>query len=45
MIRGGVLPRLSKAEVKRCGMPSRAMFRTTPLMKISIKKEQDKGRL
>ena len=45
VIWGGMLPRLSKAEVRRYGLPSRVMFQTTPLIRISIRKEQDKGRL
>ena len=39
-----MLPLLGKAEVRRCGLTSKAMFRTIPLMRISIKKEQDRGR-
>ena len=30
---------------KVCGLILRATFRTTPLMMISINKEQDKGKL
>ena len=40
-----MLPQLSKAEVRRSGLLSRAMFRTIPLLMISIRKEQDEGRL
>ena len=43
--RGGMLPRLSKTEVRKCGLTSRATFWTTLLMRISIRKEQDRGRL
>ena len=39
-----MLPPLGKAEVRRCGLTLRAMFQTIPLMRISIKKEQDRGR-
>ena len=45
VIQGGMLPQLSKAKVRRCGLSSRATFRTTPLMRISIRKEHDRGRL
>jgi len=38
-------PPLSKAEVGRYGLTSKATFRTIPLIRISIKKEQDIGRL
>ena len=44
-IRGGMSPRLSKAEVERCGLPSRATFQTVPWIRISIRKEQDKRKL
>ena len=36
-----MLPQLSKAEVRRCDLPSRAMFRIIPLIRISIRKAQD----
>ena len=44
-VRGGILPRLSNVEVRRCGLPSTVTFRTISLMRISIMKEQDKRRL
>ena len=37
--------RLSKDEVGRYGSTSKATIQTIPLMMISIKKEQDIGRL
>ena len=45
VIRGGMRPWLSKAKVGRYGLPSRATFWTTLLVRISIRKEQDRGRL
>ena len=44
MVRGRTPPRLGKSENKGHGLPLRATFRTIPWNKISIKKEQDKGR-
>ena len=40
-----MLPQLSKAEIGRYGLTSKATFWTIPLMRISIKKERDIGRL
>ena len=39
-----MLPRLSKAEVRMCDLPSRATFWTIPLIRISIRKAQDIGK-
>ena len=36
-------PRLGNAEEKRYGLPLRAIFRTIPWNRISVKNEQDKG--
>ena len=44
-VRGGMSPWWSKAEARRCGLPSRATFQTIPWIRISIRKEQDKGKL
>ena len=41
-IQGGMSPWQSKAEVRRCGLPSRATFRTIPWIRISIRKEHDR---
>ena len=43
-IRERTLPWLGNAEEKRDGLPLRAILQTIPWDKISIKKEQDKGR-
>jgi len=40
-----MLPWLSKAKVRRCGLTSRVTFWIIPLMRITIRKEQDRGRL
>ena len=44
-IRGEMSPWLSKPEVRRYALPSRTTFRTIPWIKISIKKEQYRGKL
>ena len=36
---------LSKAKVKRCSLPLRATFQVIPQLRISIRKEKDKGKL
>ena len=41
---GRTPPRLGKAEDKGYGLPLRATLRTIPYNRISIKKDQDKGR-
>ena len=38
-------PRLSKAEVRKCGLPSRATFQEILLIRIHFMKAQDKGKL
>ena len=45
MVRGEMPPRLSKVEFGTYSLMSKAMFRTIPLMRISIKKEHDIGML
>ena len=42
VVRGRILPRLSRAEVRGCGLPSRVTFWIIPWVRISIRKEQDK---
>ena len=43
--RGGMSHWLSKTEVRRCGLPSRATFQTIPWIMISIRKEQYREKL
>ena len=38
-------PRLSKVEVRKCGLPFRATFQEILLIMIHIMKVQDKGKL
>ena len=45
MVRGGTLPQQGKAEVRRCGLPSRVTFQAISLIRICIRKEQGKGKL
>ena len=44
-IRGGMSPRLRKAEVRRCDLASRATFREILMIRIHIMKAQDKRKL
>ena len=43
-VRGWILPRLSRAEVRRYGLTPRATSWTIPLIRISIQKEHNKRR-
>ena len=43
-VQGRTLPRPGKAENKGNGLPLRVTLRTIPWKRISIEKEQDKGR-
>ena len=45
VVRGEMPHRLSKVEVRRCSLPSRATFRDILLIRIHIMKAQDKGKL
>ena len=42
VVQGRIPSRLSRAEVKECGLTSRVTFWIVPWVKISIRKEQDK---
>ena len=42
---GAMPPRLSKANVRKCGLPSRATFRKFLLIRIHFMKALDKGKL
>ena len=44
-VRGGMSPRLHKAEVRRCGLASKATFREILMIRIHIMKAQDKRKL
>ena len=44
VVRERTPPQLSNAEEKRDGLPLRAILWTIPWNRISIKKEQDKGK-
>ena len=45
VVRGEMPTRLSKANVRRCGPPSRATLRRVMLIMINIMKAKDKGKL
>ena len=42
MVQGGMFPRLSKAKIKMCDLPSRTTFREILLIRIHIMEIQDK---